>query len=106
MSKVTYLSGDDSTIVDVDAGTSLMAAAVANSIEGIFGECGGNAMCATCHVFVEEGPHSALPPTSEAEDEMLDCTAAPRRTNSRLSCQIPMVPELDGLVLRIAEEQL
>lgn len=106
MSKVTYLTGDARTIIDVDAGASLMVAAVANGIEGIFGECGGNAMCATCHVFVEEGPLTSLPPISAAEEEMLDCTASPRRSNSRLSCQIPVTPELDGLVIRIAEEQL
>ncbi|WP_110208317.1 2Fe-2S iron-sulfur cluster-binding protein [Nocardioides daejeonensis] len=106
MSKVTYLTEVAHTVIDIEPGTSLMAAAVANAIDGIFGECGGNAMCATCHVFVEEGPFTALPPISDAEEEMLDCTAAPRRPNSRLSCQIPATSELDGLVVRIAEEQL
>lgn len=92
--------------LDAPAGTSLMRAAVAHGVEGIVAECGGNAACATCHVFVDE-PHAALAgPPGDVEDEMLDFTAVERRPTSRLSCQIELTDALDGLVVHLPEEQV
>ncbi|MEU5339703.1 MULTISPECIES: 2Fe-2S iron-sulfur cluster-binding protein [unclassified Streptomyces] len=87
-------------------GTVLMQAAVSNAVEGIVAECGGNAACATCHVYVD-GRHSELTgPPNDVEDEMLDFTAAERRPTSRLSCQIQISEALDGLVVHVPEEQV
>ena len=87
MPKITYhhASGDVDT-VEVPEGTSIMRAALTNSINGIVGECGGQTMCATCHVYVRGD--IKLPEISDDEDEMLDCTADDRLGNSRLGCQV------------------
>ncbi|PBC52058.1 ferredoxin [Rhodococcus sp. ACS1] len=107
MSKITYVQPDGSLeICDVPAGKSLMLAAQAKGIAGILGECGGQAMCATCHVYVDEGYLDKLPEPSEEEDVMLEEAASDRRPNSRLSCQIDACDKLDGLVVHVPEEQL
>jgi len=107
MPKVTYIAPDDTEIVvDVPNGSSLMQAATLNGIEGIVGDCGGAMSCATCHVLVESEFLSRLDPMSDAESQMLDYTAAGRQDNSRLSCQIVMSDELDGLVVRMADPQI
>lgn len=104
MPKVTYLLPDGSSRdLDIAEGQSLMEGATRNGIDAILGECGGSAMCATCHVLVEHSP-VALPSISDDEDAMLDETASPRQENSRLSCQIRMSSALDGIVVRIADE--
>ncbi|ODU07470.1 MAG: ferredoxin [Pseudonocardia sp. SCN 72-86] len=105
MPKIVYRVGDGTVTVDAATGTSVMAAALLNSVDGIVAECGGNAMCATCHVHVEDGPLDRLPAIGPAEDEMLDCTVSPRVSNSRLSCQLPVTDEIDGLTVRVADEQ-
>ena len=76
---------------------SLMRAAVRNNVEGIAGECGGGLTCATCHVYVDPEWAARLPPPDADELEMLEFTAAERCSNSRLSCQLRMAEELDGL---------
>lgn len=88
MSTITYLtpSGEPQTVEAPD-GMSVMRAAITNGIRGIIGECGGQAMCATCHVYVRESS-DPLPPVSADEDEMLECTASERLEASRLSCQL------------------
>jgi ferredoxin, 2Fe-2S len=91
--------------VFVEIGTSIMQAAIANDIEGIVAECGGNAMCATCHVYVEESDLPRTPPMSSDEDEMLEFTVTPREPKSRLSCQLVMTPEMDGIVVYLPEAQ-
>lgn len=103
MSQITYVQpdGDTRTIVAAD-GHSVMRAAVENGIDGIVAECGGNAMCATCHVYVEQVEANALGEVGLDEDEMLDCTAAERLASSRLSCQLPTTSDL---TVRIPEEQ-
>lgn len=106
MPKITFVVGGASTTVDAQTNTSIMHTAVQQDIEGIVAECGGNAMCATCHVYVEGGPVDALTTISVAEEEMLESTVAPRETNSRLSCQLLVVPAIDGLVVRVADEQV
>ena len=70
------------------------------------GECGGAAMCGTCHVLVDEPWGPQLPAMQRNEDELLDCTAAPREPCSRLSCQLRMTDALDGLSLTMPERQV
>lgn len=107
MPKVTFINPDESRIeLDVPAGQSLMRAATAHGIEGIVGDCGGGLTCATCHVLVQENFLPNTPAVTANEDQMLDFTAMGRQANSRLSCQIVMTEELDGLVVRIADPQL
>lgn len=105
MPRVTYIMSDGSSrTCDLPVGQSVMEGATRNEIPGILGECGGACMCATCHVYVEEGG-GGLPPIVDGEDEMLDISAAERRPNSRLACQIRMVDALDGLVVRVADNR-
>lgn len=92
--------------VQAAEGTSVMQAARAADIDGITAECGGSAMCATCHVYVDDAFAGALPPVGVVESEMLDCAASERRPTSRLSCQIKMTADLDGLVVRLPETQV
>ncbi|MDX6584377.1 MAG: ferredoxin, 2Fe-2S [Solirubrobacterales bacterium] len=93
--------------VKVESGTNLMRGAIDAGISEIVGECGGNAMCATCHVYLEEdSDRQGVPPLSEVEDAMLDETASPRTVTSRLSCQITASPELDGITVRLPAAQV
>jgi 2Fe-2S ferredoxin len=82
-----------------------MRAALAAGIDGIAADCGGVLSCATCHVVVASAWAARLPAPGADEDAMLEMTAAPREPNSRLSCQIVLAPELDGLVVRVAATQ-
>lgn len=87
-------------------GDNAMDIAVDHDIERIVGDCGGNVMCATCHVYVAEGWADRLPPISNDEDAMLDATATPRDpARSRLSCCIVLSPALDGIELHLPEAQ-
>lgn len=95
-----------SDTVSVEEKTSLMRAAVANGVEGIVGECGGQAMCATCHVYVRPEFEDALPELSEDEDEMLDCTAAERTGQSRLGCQVSVGAHLDVIIVDVPTDQV
>ena len=107
MPSITYIHLDGRRdVVDVANGTNVMRAAVMNGIDGIIGECGGSAMCATCHVYVDDTFLGALPARSPSEDEMLTCTASPRMPNSRLGCQLRMSAELPVLVVTIPDLQL
>ncbi len=107
MPKVTYISHLGlERMVDVPLGQSVMQAAVAHGIEPIVAECGGSCMCATCHVYVSENQLDKLPAMSPSEDAMLDAAASERRTNSRLSCQLVMTEQMDGLVVRLPETEV
>ncbi|WP_418318849.1 2Fe-2S iron-sulfur cluster-binding protein [Piscinibacter sakaiensis] len=86
-------------------GVSLMRAATGFGIDGIIAECGGQARCATCHVIVDEAWVDRLAPPSDEENEMLEFTAVPRQPCSRLSCQIRLTAELQGLVVQLPELQ-
>jgi ferredoxin, 2Fe-2S len=104
--KITYISFQgDIHEIDVPTGDSVMEGAVRNGIDGIVAECGGSMLCATCHVYVDERFLPLLPPIGDEQDAMLDSTACERLPNSRLSCQIQVRPELDGLVVRMPEYQ-
>jgi ferredoxin, 2Fe-2S len=91
--------------IEAGDGESAMQAATRNDLSGILAECGGNAMCATCHVYVDEEWLDRLPAMGGDEDALLDGTAAERRANSRLSCQIRLADGLDGLVLSLPDRQ-
>ncbi len=107
MPNVTYVHPDGARDeLEVVSGKSVMMGAVSHGIEGIVAECGGSCMCATCHVYVEPDQLVLLEPMSEDEDVVLDGTAAERRPNSRLSCQIKMSPALDGLVVHLPDRQV
>lgn len=105
MPKLTLRGDGFDSVLDVADGTSVMQAVTSSGVPGILAVCGGEMACATCHVYVEDGPLDALPAVSDEENEMLECTAAPREANSRLSCQLPMTAATDGLVVRIAPRQ-
>ena len=105
MPKVTYISHDGKkNTVEVAAGLSVMEGALQNNIEGIDADCGGSMACATCHVYVEEKWLSKLPKAEEAEVDMIDMAFEPKK-NSRLSCQIILTDELDGLVVTTPVKQ-
>ena len=95
MPKVTYILPDGTeTVIDAEAGASVMRTAVSHGVPGIVAECGGSAMCATCHVYVDPADRAALPEMLAVEDEMLDCAAAEREDGSRLSCQLPVAGDI------------
>lgn len=107
MPNITYILADGSRkLIDVPNGTSLMQGAVNNGISGIVAECGGSAMCATCHVYVDLDWAARLPPINAVEEEMLDSVASERTDNSRLSCQLCATPELEGLVVTLPPTQI
>lgn len=102
MPQVTWMiEGSDPIVADVPNGQSLMEAAQDNDVPSISGDCGGCLSCATCHVVVDEAWAAKTGSPDGVEESMLECTEAPAETNSRLSCQIFMSDELDGLVLRV-----
>lgn len=106
MSHVTYISPDGTeTTLEARDGDSVMEIAVKNGVKGIVAECGGSCSCATCHVYVDDAFADAVGDAGDLEDDMLDGTVADRLPHSRLSCQIKMRAELDGLKVRIAPQQ-
>ncbi|MDH4549899.1 2Fe-2S iron-sulfur cluster-binding protein [Pseudomonas sp. BN607] len=106
MPKATFVLPDNSVQeMEVPIGTSLMQIAVSQGMHEIVGDCGGSASCATCHVYVEGSWLGKLTPMTDNENQMLECTSAPRQANSRLSCQIIMSTALDGIEVRVAESQ-
>jgi len=107
MPRVRYIASDGAdTTLEVAEGTSVMKAAVLGGVKGIVGECGGNLMCATCHVYVDEAWKDRLEPPGEVEEEMLEEAAAPVTECSRLSCQVVVNPELDGLTVHLPDRQV
>lgn len=107
MPTITYHLPDETAVeLDVAGGTTVMRAALNNGVKGIVGECGGQAMCATCHVFIRNTGGAELPEISEDEDEMLDCTASERTDSSRLGCQITLGGELQSLDVEIPADQI
>jgi 2Fe-2S ferredoxin len=106
MPKVIYVSAAGvSKEVETPVGTTVMGAALKNGVEGILAECGGVCMCSTCHVFVDEKFLALIPPAQDTEEAVLEIAAIERRPNSRLSCQIKVTEELDGLIVHLPEKQ-
>ena len=105
MPKITFITHDEKTLViEIPLGWSLMEGAVKANVPGIDADCGGACACATCHVYVDPTWQAALPPKSDMEDTMLDF-APVTAPNSRLSCQIKVTAEMDGLILRLPFSQ-
>ena len=105
MTKITYKDYQgNSKIIDLENGLSVMEGAVQNEIPGIDADCGGAMACATCHVYVEEKWLNKIPKAEDAEIDMIDMAYEPKK-NSRLSCQIIMSDELDGLEVMTPEKQ-
>jgi 2Fe-2S ferredoxin len=106
MGRVTYVQFDGTPrTIELEEGASLMSGAVANGVPGIDADCGGSCACATCHVHVDAAWTAVVGlPASEAENELLQL-APDVRPDSRLSCQIKMRAELDGVVVHLPEGQ-
>lgn len=101
MKVIWKVEGGDEIAAEVAVGTTLKDAAMANDVPYILGECGGAMSCATCHVVVAPDWVVATGEVGDFEEAMLDMTEAPRQDGSRLSCQISMSADLDGLVLTV-----
>ena len=105
MPKITYLDNQgNSKTIDVENGLTVMEGAIQNDIPGIDADCGGSMACATCHVYVEEKWLNKITKAEEAEVDMIDMAFEPKK-NSRLSCQIILTDELDGLVVTTPVKQ-
>ena len=105
MAKITYITHDNQKHeVEVQNGLTVMEGAVQNDIPGIDADCGGGMACATCHVYVKEDWFNKINKKNEGEDDMLDQAYEPKK-NSRLSCQIIVSDDLDGLVVDMTEKQ-
>jgi len=105
MAKITFIQPDGtSNVVEAEPGVTVMEAAKLNEIPGIEAECGGACACATCHVYVDEAWRDKTGKPAEMEEDMLDF-AFDFRDESRLSCQIKVTEDLDGLVLRVPAKQ-
>ena len=98
--KVKTTDGCEIEISDA-SGRNLMELAVENGVDGIVGECGGQAMCATCHVYVEEKWMDKIPARSDIEDELLECVEGDLKDNSRLCCQIILDETTDGICIEV-----
>jgi len=105
MAKITYVEHDGTEhVIDVKTGQSVMEGAVKNNLPGIDADCGGACACATCHVYVDEAWRAKTGTMTAMEESMLDFAEAVQ-PNSRLSCQIKVTDELDGLIVRMPESQ-
>ena len=106
MAKITYHTHNNKTYtVDVQKGLTVMEGAIQNDIPGIDADCGGGMSCATCHVYVKEEWLDKLPTKEDGEEDMLDQAYEPN-SNSRLSCQIMVSDDLDGLSVHMPEKQV
>ena len=106
MPKITYIEhGGKSHTIEVANGLSVMEGAVQNNIPGIDADCGGSMACATCHVYVKEDWFDKLPKKEDGEEDMLDMAFEPNK-NSRLSCQLMVSDQLDGLIVNLPEKQV
>ncbi len=105
MAKITYIDQQgNSKTIDVDNGLSVMEGAIQNNIPGIDADCGGSMACATCHVYVEEKWLDKLSKPEDGEIDMIDMAFEPKK-NSRLSCQLIVSDELDGLKVTTPKKQ-
>jgi len=103
--KITYIENNGNVhTVDVAKGLTVMEGAIQNNIPGIDGDCGGGMACATCHVYVKEEWYNKINDKSEGEDDMLDQAFEPNKL-SRLSCQISVTDETEGLVVSLPKKQ-
>ena len=105
MPKITYIEDNGkSHTLDVENGLTVMEGAIQNNIPGIDADCGGSCACATCHVYVDEKWFDKIPKKEKAEEDMLDMASEPNKF-SRLTCQITVTDDLDGLVVKMPLKQ-
>ena len=105
MPKITYIDQEgNSKTIEVESGLSVREGAIQNDIPGIDADCGGSMACATCHVYVEEKWLNKLPKAEDAEVDMIDMAFEPKK-NSRLSCQLIVTDELNGLTVTTPSKQ-
>ena len=105
MPKITFIDAQANyKTIEVENGLSVMEGAIQNNIPGIDADCGGSMACATCHVYVEEKWFNKLPKAEEGEIDMIDMAFEPKK-NSRLSCQLIVNDELDGLIVTTPRKQ-
>ena len=106
MAKITYIENSgEKHIVELHKGFTVMDGAVANNVPGIDADCGGGMACATCHVYVKDEWFDKINKKTEGEDDMLDQAYEPKK-NSRLSCQIQVTDDIDGLEVYLPEKQI
>ena len=106
MPKITYIEhGGKTHTIEVANGLTVMEGAVQNNIPGIDADCGGSMACATCHVYVKEEWFNKLQNKEDGEEDMLDMAFEPKK-NSRLSCQLMVSEQIDGLVVNLPEKQV
>ena len=106
MAKIKYVEHTGKEhVVEVQNGLTVMEGAVQNDIPGIDADCGGSMSCATCHVYVKDDWFSKLPKKEESEDDMIDQAYEPK-SSSRLSCQITVSDDLNGLIVQLPEKQV
>ena len=106
MAKIIYNTHDNKThTIEVQNGLTVMEGAVQNNIPGIDADCGGGMACATCHVYVKDEWFDKINKKSEGEDDMIDQAYEPKKS-SRLSCQIQVSPEIDGLEVHLPGKQI
>lgn len=106
MPKITFVEHSGKTHeVEAEVGQNLMQVALNNTVPGMLADCGGNCACATCHVYVDAPWTDKVAPAEKTEQDMIECTVYPEPT-SRLSCQVIITEQLDGLVVRLPESQI
>ena len=107
MPKITYITfSEEEHTVDVPVGLTVMEGARDNNIPGIEADCGGACACSTCHVYIDKSWVNKLPPIDDIEKDMLDFAYELDEKTSRLTCQIQVTDELDGLIVRMPEKQI
>ena len=105
MTKINYIDSQGNfKTIDIENGLTVMEGAIQNNVPGIDADCGGSMACATCHVYVEEKWLNKIPKPEDGEIDMIDMAFEPKK-NSRLSCQITVTDELDGLTVTTPEKQ-
>ena len=105
MPKITYIEHNGTSHqIDVANGLTVMEGAVQNNIPGIDADCGGSMACATCHVYVKEDWFNRIPKKENGEEDMIDMAYEPNKF-SRLSCQITVSDEIEGLVVKLPKKQ-
>lgn len=106
MVSITFIDNSNTAhTVEVSPGLTVMQGALDHAVEGIVGECGGSCSCGTCHCYIDESWQQKIGPMTELERSTLEC-AIDIRPTSRLSCQLTITPELDGMVVHLPESQL
>ena len=107
MAKITYIEHNGTEhVVDVPTGLTVMEGARDNGIPGIEADCGGACACSTCHVYVEGDWVDRLPPKDAMEEDMLDFAWNPDPVRSRLTCQVKVTDDMDGLRVQMPEKQI